>query len=318
MRTFDGMKRAFLFLLLLAACGVSRAQTVIDLKRGGTVRAKTIDDYKQENRFAEREAADSVAYQDCLTRAFNALHADSLQQAGELFERALKLRPYAPGNHIVRYNLGRIGLARGDYRTAVACFTAVLKLHPEDEQARLDRATAYLELGNAADALSDCNALLAMPIDRERRKTVLFLRAAAYMKNRLYRAARTDLEEVMRLEPDNENAPLLLAVAYEKDGQPQEALGRLNLYVNAHPDGADGLVMRAGMEERLGMDDAARADYDAALRLEPSNADLYVARAAVLVRLGAKGVARRDLEQAVRLGHPRAALQKEFGELSRQ
>ena len=75
-----------------------RAQTVIDLKRGGVVRAKTIDDYREEAKVKERLAADSLAYVDHLTRALNALGRDSLAQAEQLFKEALRVRPEAPSN----------------------------------------------------------------------------------------------------------------------------------------------------------------------------------------------------------------------------
>ena len=89
------MKRVFplLLLLLLSAAATGRAQTVIDLKRGGGVRAKTLDDYKIEHKTPRELAIDSLAYNDCLTRAFNELHRDSLHLAEAYFERALKLRP---------------------------------------------------------------------------------------------------------------------------------------------------------------------------------------------------------------------------------
>lgn len=313
MRTFDLMKHLWLFLAFWALISLpSQAQTIIDLQQGGKVRAKTIDDYKLESNIAERLKKDSIEYVDCLRRAFNALHTDSLQVAEQFFSKALKLRPDAPGNSVVHHNLGRIHMARGNYRAAIEEFNHILKLVPEDKGVRYDRASAYLELGNANEAKKDCKALMALPLSKEEKEKAYFLRAAASMQQRLYRAARTDLEDVVRLNPGNVNAHLLIASTYELDGQPQEALNRYNTLVAAHPQNVDALLMRAILEEKLKMEDAARADYDKVLQLEPENANIYVQRATLLLRIGLKEAARRDLKKAISLGYPKAALHALF------
>lgn len=305
------MKRFFplLLLLLLPAAATSRAQTVIDLKRGGGVRAKTLDDYKIEHKTPRELAIDSLAYNDCLTRAFNELHRDSLQLAEAYFERALKLRPEAVGNGVIRHNLGRIAMARGDLRSAIGTFTDLLRDEPHNYDVRLDRAKAYLELNNAQGAASDCDVLMARAKGVEQKRELYFLRGAARFQMHLYADARRDLEQVLLLDAGNGNAIVLLALAYERDGQPHEAVNRLNLLLQAQPDNADALLARAGVEARLGQDAAARTDYDAVLRLTPEAADVYVDRARVLIRLGLKGAARKDLETARSMGIPTAALQ---------
>lgn len=80
-----------LILLLLPAVFATTlpAQTIIDLN-SGSVRAKDIDDYRYEKGLNERQEKDSLAYIDHLTRAFNALHADSLDEAERRFFRLLK------------------------------------------------------------------------------------------------------------------------------------------------------------------------------------------------------------------------------------
>lgn len=158
------------------------AQTIIDLKRGGTVRAKTVEDYREEAKIKERLAADSLAYIDHLTRALNALGRDSLAQAEALFKEALRVRPDAPSNYVVRQNLGEIYLTQGRYREAIARFGEVLKEHPEAGDARYERAVGYYEMGNQQAALEDCTVLLnGSPITPLRVKA-LFLRAGIHMK----------------------------------------------------------------------------------------------------------------------------------------
>lgn len=305
-----------LLFCLMPGGSVLRSQTVIDLGRGGGVRSKTIDDYtRDQENIRKRQAADSVAYTDCLRRALSALHTDSLAEARKLFEEALRLRPLSPSNYVVRRSLGRIHLAEGNYGKAAELLTAVLKEKPDEAEARMDRATAYLELNNPQEAEKDCNILIEGNLLPDQLTRLHFIRGAARMRQKLYAPARSDFETCLRLESNFTGAALLLVSVYEEENRPHEALERLNLFVEAHPENADGLIMRARLEEKEGMDDAARADYDKALRLRPRDGSLYVARAEVLLRLGARGSARKDLDEAVRLGISRSALKSLYQKL---
>ncbi len=299
-------------LLLVLLCGLSvsaQAQTVIDLQGGG-VRSKTVDDYREDLGQKERAKTDSLAYIDHLTRAFNALHEDSLAEAERLFLLALKTRPEAPGNYIVEHYLGRIYLGTGRYRDAIERLNAVLSHRPEMMEARLDRAVCYYELNSLKAASDDCTALLSHDLPQKTRIRVLFLRSAIYSRSKQPALARADLENILRADPENESAALLLARCLEDLRQPQAALNHLNLYLSAHPKSADGFVARAQLNQRLGMAEAALADYDAAIVLSPQEADFYVARAMLKIELKKMAAARADLDKAVSLGVSRGELTK--------
>lgn len=304
--------RLLCLLLLSVAALTVPAQTIIDLNRG-TVRGKDIDDLREEAGMKHRLGQDSLLYVDHLRRAFNALHTDSLDEARRLFTQALKLRPDAPGNYIVSYNLGRIDMAQGRYSQAAECFSAVLKLQPGAREARYSRAACFYELNSLQAAAADCTALLAdeRTVGEERLR-VLFLQAAVHTRNRRHDLARQSLEEVLRREPDNAAAALLLAGNLAGTGQRQAALERLDAYVAAHPDDADGRVARAQLHVALGHDLLACADYDEAVRLRPEAADLLVERAKVLHRLGEKNRARKEVERALVMGFPRGAVPAEL------
>ena len=280
-------------------------QTIIDLKPGGGVRSKTIDEYrKDEPGIAEKLKTDSLQYKDNLTRAFNALYRDSISQAERLLNEALNLRPNAPSNYIVKHYLARISMARGQYRKAVSQLTPLIKDQPENRQMRFDRASCYLEIKNTQAAMEDCNVIFKSELTKEERVKALFLRSAVYTESRHPDKAKFDLEEILQLEPTNESATLLLAFAYKDIGQPMEALNRLNLFVASHPKSVEGLMARAELEEQLNMDDTARADYDKAITMAPNNASLYISRAKLLLRIGLNNQAQNDLKKAVQLGYP--------------
>lgn len=286
-----------------------QAQTIIPLERGKVgVRAKNIEDYKNDMKMAERLRDDSLLYVDNLRRAFNALHADSLAQAERLFNEALKLRPTAPGNHIIRYNLGLVDMARGNNVEAIKKLTDIIKTYPNYFDARLARAEAYLQLGRTNEAIDDAQQLLekqhldGMTADIAERAR--FVRAAARYQLRLYTDAHADLQTIIGDNPQNVNAQILDALTLQQMGRPKEALNRLNLIVEAHPHHIDAISTRAAVEAELNLTAMARADYDTLIKLQPNESSYYIERAKMLIRLGEKKAARNDLDAAVRMGVP--------------
>lgn len=305
------LKQILAFVFLLSTPGFVAAQTLIELNKGGNIRAKTVDDYALENKMKERQEADSLAYADCIRRGFNALHADSLAEGERLFEEALKLRPAAPGNYILRQNLGAVALARGDARRAHRILSKVVEEQPGHTAARLLRAKAALQLGMAREAVADADVALA---DKQLAATdaveVRFVRAAARYEQHLYADALADLGQIQRAEPHRTGAFLLEALCLQQLGKPRLALEKLDAFVAAHPADVEALVARASLCEKQQLDTRAEADYSAAVALRPADASLRRSRAEVYLRLGKKREARRDLHEAVRLGMPQGQVQE--------
>lgn len=293
------MKSFLLALLLLLAAPACVAQIIIDLDKGGaSVRSKTMKDFDRQNREPAFEREDSIAYRDCLVRGFSALAADSLDEARGLLEKALKVKPGAAGNHIIRHNLARIAMAQDRWNDALTALGELLKEYPKERDIRRDRAKTYLQLHMAAEAIADCDVLLASGSpDAAVRRELLFLKASALMEQRLYAEARANLGQVLAQEPDNENAQLLYVASLAQDGRPQEAMARISTLIAQRPKCVEALVMRAQLETESGQLEAARYDLDAAIALAPSDASLYLTRAALLLRLNLPVAARRDVEK---------------------
>ncbi len=274
------MKHRLLYTLMFMLCALSAAaQTVIDLKKGGKVHGKDLTELEHSSLEKERQQRDSLKYNDYLTRGFNALSVDSLDEAEEAFRKALKLRPGAAGSEIVRFNNAQIEMPRGRLPQAVRTLTEALKINPDYHQARRLRAIVESELSHYDEVLADCRALLLAGSCEVKREEILFLRASAYMGLRQFVNARADLEEMQRIEVGNENAALLLALTYDAEGRTKEALERINILLQAKPDYTEGYLARADIEYRIGALLAARADYDRAIELNPNRAQSYAERA---------------------------------------
>lgn len=292
-------RHLFLFLLIFIAALPSAAQTIIEFGRGGAeVRSKNLDDYKIQRRTPEELRQDSAEYRDCLTRAFNCLHADSLAQARKYMERALKLLPEAQGNQVLHRELGKIAMIEGKYGESIGHFDVVMRQSPMDLDTRLQRASCHIMLEHPQQALDDCRTLLQHTVDSAVAVKVLFLQSAAHRQLRQYPQVGEDLRNILRLDPRNSTAQLLQAMNLVELGQVQEGLNRLNLYVSAHPKDVEGLKARA--EALLSQHQLilARADADEAISLKPGDAALYLLRAKILDEMGEKRLAKEDRRRA--------------------
>lgn len=285
-----------------------RAQTIIELKKGGGVRSKTVEDYRNSKDYQKRFVEDSVRYVDNLRRAFNALHTDSISQAEAYFKEALKIRPDAPGNHIIKYNLGLLDMTRGKNKEAVAMLTDIIGKYPNYSEARMARAEANLQLGHAREALEDAELVVekasVLQTSSEVVEKARFIKAAARFQLRFYPEAHYELQEIIKKNPQNLNAQILDALTLQQMGQSKEALNRLNMIVNAQPNNVDALTTRASVEQQLGLHALARADYDILLTRFPNESSYYIERAKTLLNLGEKKLAQKDLKAAIALGVP--------------
>lgn len=276
-------------LLFLVVVLTLPAQTVIDLRRTGVgVRAKGVHDYDQQNRDAWQLRQDSLEYVDCLTRGFNHLHADSLAAARQCFERALKLRPDAPGNHVVRRQLAMISMSEGKYAESIDIFCTILRQHPTELDDRLNRATCYLSQEMPQQALDDCQTLLQHPLDTAMRIRTLFVQSYAHKQLRQYHRVNDDLCQILAMKPLLSGARLLHAINLAEIGQPKESLNQLNLYISAHPRDTEALLARARLYYGQHNFVQAREDLNEAIEIAPTDRELLQFRAKIIGEMGKK------------------------------
>ena len=114
-------------------------------------------------------------------RKFRGADRESLQQATQLYERALRL---APGRYEARLNLGACHHLSGDLPMAQAAYEAVVEQAPEDGFAALNLGTLYLQRARHEPRSADWHLL-----------------------------AQEQLQRAVRLLPGNESARRALAAA---------------------------------------------------------------------------------------------------------
>lgn len=104
-------------------------------------------------------------------------------------------------------NEGNTLVQQQKWSEAVGCYTEAIKLFPYDAVFYANRALCQLKLDNFYSAESDCSA--AVQLDESYVKAY-HRRATARMNLKQYKEAKHDLEKVLKLEPSNKEAKLLL------------------------------------------------------------------------------------------------------------
>jgi Tfp pilus assembly protein PilF len=231
--------------------------------------------------------------------------------ADAAYRRALRLMP---GDAQIRNNFGNFLKAGGDLEGALAQYDAALGANPALHPARLNRATALVQIDRAADALADVTALRAVaPEDAGLRLTA----GAAYLKLGRLAEAAADFDAVLAARPDDVKALQGRARAAAQTGEeeravalyrralalapgdPEIALGlaealeaggmdgaepTLAAAVTANPRWVPGQDALARMRAEAGAGDDFDAGYREARRAMPGDAALAMGHAACLMR----------------------------------
>lgn len=244
-------------------------------------------------------------------RAYAYMEQDSLMQAEECFKNAIEADPTSKQNAMLLANLGAAQRRRGKVREAIESYTSALERAPLTVTILMDRATAYMALGNDDKAYTDlCNVLDKKTDHAE----ALYYRAFIYTNRREYAAARSDYKRLLTLDPTHENGLLGLALLDQREGRLQAAEQQLSQLIDRYPDNATYWQARANVLIEQKLYDLALLDLETAITLQPADAYLYVARAELYLKMKRKAAAKQDLDNAAALGLSRAAL----GELYKQ
>ena len=238
-------------------------------------------------------------------KAYAYASQDSLAQAEECFKKAIEASPMSKQSAMLLTNLGTIQRRRGKVREAIDSYTQALTYSPLETTILMERATAYLALGNDDKAYTDlCNVL-----DKKVNHTeALYYRAFIYTNRREYAAARTDYKRLLTIDPTHENGLFGLALLDQHEGRLQAAEQQLSQLIDRYPDNAIYWQARANLLTEQRLYDLALIDYETAITLQPTDAYIYVARAELYLKMKRRAAAKNDLDRAAALGLSRAAL----------
>lgn len=113
--------------------------------------------------------------------------------------------------------------------------------------------------------------------------------------------AITELNAVLKIDPQDADSHFLRGLALYHAGQPDLAIADFDATLKAHPDDVEALVYRGCAYDDLDQPVKALADLDAAVRLAPDDAAPYAYRGKFHEDRGRYQAARADYQQAARL-----------------
>ena len=139
------------------------------------------------------------------TRGVLLLNAGRMDEAGQAFERSLRL---APNYSHTRYYLGLVHGRRGEWERAVTEFQVALKINPRYTNARLALGDAYERLGRPAQALDVWETFL-----RDDPEEIGALRRSGMLLERQgrFEEAADRYRRLVAIDPTDDQATLALA-----------------------------------------------------------------------------------------------------------
>jgi tetratricopeptide (TPR) repeat protein len=211
---------------------------------------------------------------------------------------------------------------RGDSETAIARWTSTLQLDSKNSDAYLRRAVLYENSGKWNDAIADYTEYLRLPTNSPSKgpdlpflnnrddgwqnpalnhSFALCRRGFLHAKEGDFEKALVDLDQAIRLNPDDPNPYGTRAQVLEFKGDPEQALASLTKAIQIAPGDATGYILRGAFQARRGKIKEAIADLDKALKLEPSNSKALTHRGLVYGTHGELEKGLDDLNEAIRL-----------------
>ncbi|HWW68882.1 MAG TPA: tetratricopeptide repeat protein, partial [Duganella sp.] len=229
------------------------------------------------------------------------------------------------------FNRGTHQLKGGDAKSAIASFTRVLELKPDDLAALRNRAAAYLDTDQNVRASEDLDKLAALDASNPgvyRGRGVVALRAGhdneaiaaftrslelapgnefalinrarAYEKIGELNKALADIDETLRVNKKTGAAPYLLRIKILKtQGDTAKAIGQIEPMLAAAPEDVNAYMTAADLHMRLNQRQQAVEVLNRGVLAAP-DADIYLYRAQLRPRSDKQG-RQRDIDSGIAL-----------------
>ena len=220
----------------------------------------------------------------------------------KLLEKSKPAKPLLQGKHSIsaetyflwadtKYELG-------EYVGAIANYTKVIQLEPDNANAYYNRGLAKSLLKRYIHAIPDYDRAIRLKPDF----------AKAYVNRGIMKAnlgqqfaAIADYDIAIRLKPDDADAYYNRGVAKFRLERYIAAIADYDIAIRLKPDDADAYYNRGLAKYNLKQYFAAITDCDIAIRLKPDDADAYYLRGLAKDLLGRTLEGKRDLQTALKL-----------------
>lgn len=227
-----------------------------------------------------------------------ARQGEKLDQARELYERALTVRPW---DLEARYLLGKTLWDTGDADGAFRELSRVVEKRPKDVRARRVMVLIHASRGDNADLATELEAVVALdPADETTRMDL----AAAYAAMGGIDKAIETYQGIVERNPRQAQAMKFLGDLHVRKGQVDRAIKHYGDAVKADPNDPRAYFLLGAIHVDAGNDKLAKRMYQQAQRFKRYHAETFN-------NLGAIAYRERDLETA--LWYQRRAVLKRPG-----
>lgn len=169
-------------------------------------------------------------------------------------------------------------LSRGDYAAALAAYTKIADLEPDNPEPWITKSRLYMIEQDIPAAYSSAAKAVELAPQNADALTAL---ARAQDWQGAYEDAATHALDALDLEPENVETLAVLAEIYTDVGNVDIAQGYLDQALALDPNHVLALRNQAYLYERLLKYDEALAALDQALALDPQRADLFMEKARI-------------------------------------
>ena len=192
---------------------------------------------------------------------------------------------------------GQNAQQRGDLNAAVRFYTTAISADASLYQAYYQRATAYIGLGRAAEALTDFKKVTELEPGFARAHRGL---GQIFLDRGQIEEAQRELGRAIELDPKLTGVRIYYASVLLRSGQPERAIEHLRFAIEQSEEVTLAYALVGVAEERLGKTAEAFADYSRALELDASNATAHEGRARLYEARGEVAKAIEDYSVAYR------------------
>ncbi|HHS95244.1 MAG TPA: tetratricopeptide repeat protein, partial [Phaeodactylibacter sp.] len=172
------------------------------------------------------------------------------------------------------FNRGLAYVALEKYRKALSDFTLLIEQAPTDIEAYEQRGYLRYQTGDTRGAISDFSAVISYAPSARAYTN----RGMAYLEMKQYPDAIRDLEEALRLAPQDGEARRTLGDVYFASNEIEKALAEYNAAIQLNNRDIIAYNNRGNAYQLLGKDEEALADYSMGIALLP-NSYTYTNRA---------------------------------------
>jgi tetratricopeptide (TPR) repeat protein len=220
-----------------------------------------------------------------------------LRRALEDLSEALRLDPEAANAEDTRCLRASTRADLGDLEGALDELARVLERDPSKGEAYDIRSRLWLLATDYTAAIADASRALELGVEPQ--TPLLQRRAVAYVQLRNLEPARADLDEALRLAPDQADLWLNRGQVRAMGGDLEDALADFDASLRLAPDLIEAVRCRALALAELGRTQEAIEAYTAVLRARPDQPSILVDRGRQWILAGDREAAAADLRRGL-------------------